>query len=190
MCTRIFKSYKIGKSALSTIVLERYNELAIRILQAPTIIMSLRSSSPNSAIITRNWANCSHLSRICHVSQQTLPIPTQTSRAKSSLDQSRAAVLRGLAIALITSILNVYRLMRKDLLLLKTRFKFFEKANCDINKFNPLFRIACRLHNLLCGLYAGSAWIMENLIQVYNEEYWCHMHGNTLLKQEEAFCIS
>ena len=101
MCTRIFKSYKIGKSALSTIVLERYNELAIRILQAPTIIMSLRSSSPNSAIITRNWANCSHLSRICNVSQQTLPIPTLTSRAKSSLDQSREAVLRVLAIALI-----------------------------------------------------------------------------------------
>ena len=54
------------------------------------------------------------------------------------------------------------------------RLSINEKANCDINKFNPLFRIACRIHNLLCR---GSAWIMENLIQMYIEEYWPHMHG-------------
>ena len=60
---------------------------------------------PGVASITRNWANCSHLSRICHVSQQTLPIP------------------------------NLIRYL---------------------------------------GLYAGSAWIMENLIQVKNEEYWSY----------------
>ena len=41
------------------------------------------------------------------------------------------------------------------MLLLTTRFKFFEKANCDINKFNPLFRIACRLHNLCVGAQPG-----------------------------------
>ena len=28
-------------------------------------------------------------------------------------------------------------------------------------------------------LCRGSAWIMENFIQVYNEEYWSHMHGYT-----------
>lgn len=59
---------------------------------------------------------------------------------------------------------------------LKNRFKILEKVNCDLNKFNPIFRIMCRLHNLV---QRGEIWVRQNLIEDYNQEYWIHQHAYT-----------
>ena len=175
----VFKSYKIGKSgALNSGNVELCWRVQWVSNSYPTGthdqgIMSLRSSSPE---FSKYYQELGELFPL----EQNLPcISADSAHTHPNIKgQIFAGSIQSSSFKRISYCTHYFYFKR--LLINEKGFA----------SFIELKRIATSTNSIrYLGLYTGSAWIMENLIQVYNEEYWCHIHGYTLLKQEEAFCI-